>query len=110
MANAHAAVLRILARPKTLGVETQLVVYEHEGHHFASPAHQRDEPEPPKPLPGSTRISAVSAFLRRDAIVESITCSKGVHRTYYWSSVGHAAKLFLGNGSVVSKLYGGCDG
>jgi dipeptidyl aminopeptidase/acylaminoacyl peptidase len=27
---------------KTLGVETQLVVYEHEGHHFASPAHQRD--------------------------------------------------------------------
>jgi dipeptidyl aminopeptidase/acylaminoacyl peptidase len=27
---------------KTLGVETQLVVYEHEGHHFSSPAHQRD--------------------------------------------------------------------
>jgi len=27
---------------KTLGVETQLVVYEHEGHHFANPAHQRD--------------------------------------------------------------------
>jgi dipeptidyl aminopeptidase/acylaminoacyl peptidase len=27
---------------KTLGVETQLVVYEHEGHHFAKPAHQRD--------------------------------------------------------------------
>jgi dipeptidyl aminopeptidase/acylaminoacyl peptidase len=27
---------------KTLGVETQLVVYEHEGHLFASPAHQRD--------------------------------------------------------------------
>jgi dipeptidyl aminopeptidase/acylaminoacyl peptidase len=27
---------------KTLGVETQLVVYEHEGHMFVSPAHQRD--------------------------------------------------------------------
>jgi dipeptidyl aminopeptidase/acylaminoacyl peptidase len=27
---------------KTLGVETRLVVYEHEGHHFANPAHQRD--------------------------------------------------------------------
>jgi dipeptidyl aminopeptidase/acylaminoacyl peptidase len=27
---------------KTLGVETQLVVYEHEGHHFAKPDHQRD--------------------------------------------------------------------
>jgi dipeptidyl aminopeptidase/acylaminoacyl peptidase len=27
---------------KTLGVETQLVVYEHEGHHFVNPAHQRD--------------------------------------------------------------------
>jgi dipeptidyl aminopeptidase/acylaminoacyl peptidase len=27
---------------KTLGVETELVVYEHEGHSFASPAHQRD--------------------------------------------------------------------
>jgi dipeptidyl aminopeptidase/acylaminoacyl peptidase len=27
---------------KTLGVETQLVVYEHEGHHFAKPEHQRD--------------------------------------------------------------------
>ena len=27
---------------KTLGVETQLVVYEHEGHHFATPAHLRD--------------------------------------------------------------------
>ena len=27
---------------KTLGVETELVVYEHEGHAFASPAHQRD--------------------------------------------------------------------
>jgi len=27
---------------KTLGVETQLVVYEHEGHMFASAAHQRD--------------------------------------------------------------------
>jgi dipeptidyl aminopeptidase/acylaminoacyl peptidase len=27
---------------KTLGVETQLVVYEHEGHMFASPKHQRD--------------------------------------------------------------------
>jgi dipeptidyl aminopeptidase/acylaminoacyl peptidase len=30
---------------KTLGVETQLVVYEHEGHHFAKPAHQRDRIE-----------------------------------------------------------------
>jgi dipeptidyl aminopeptidase/acylaminoacyl peptidase len=27
---------------KTLGVETQLVVYEHEGHHLAKPEHQRD--------------------------------------------------------------------
>jgi dipeptidyl aminopeptidase/acylaminoacyl peptidase len=27
---------------KTLGVETEFVVYEHEGHMFASPAHQRD--------------------------------------------------------------------
>ncbi len=27
---------------KTLGVETELVVYEHEGHAFASPAHQKD--------------------------------------------------------------------
>jgi dipeptidyl aminopeptidase/acylaminoacyl peptidase len=27
---------------KTLGVETQLVVYEHEGHMFVKPAHQRD--------------------------------------------------------------------
>jgi dipeptidyl aminopeptidase/acylaminoacyl peptidase len=27
---------------KTLGVETQLVVYEHEGHMFSIPAHQRD--------------------------------------------------------------------
>jgi dipeptidyl aminopeptidase/acylaminoacyl peptidase len=27
---------------KTLGVETQLVVYEHEGHHFVNPAHQQD--------------------------------------------------------------------
>jgi dipeptidyl aminopeptidase/acylaminoacyl peptidase len=27
---------------RTLGVETQFVVYEHEGHMFASPAHQRD--------------------------------------------------------------------
>ncbi len=27
---------------KTLGVETELVVYEHEGHAFANPAHQRD--------------------------------------------------------------------
>jgi dipeptidyl aminopeptidase/acylaminoacyl peptidase len=27
---------------KTLGTETELVVYEHEGHAFASPAHQRD--------------------------------------------------------------------
>src|SRR5438876_11264555 len=27
---------------KTLGVETQLVVYEHEGHHFAKPEHHRD--------------------------------------------------------------------
>jgi dipeptidyl aminopeptidase/acylaminoacyl peptidase len=27
---------------KTLGVETQLVVYEHEGHHFAKTEHQRD--------------------------------------------------------------------
>ncbi len=27
---------------KTLGVETELVVYEHEGHVFANPEHQRD--------------------------------------------------------------------
>ena len=27
---------------KTLGVETQLVVYEHEGHRFVKPQHQRD--------------------------------------------------------------------
>jgi dipeptidyl aminopeptidase/acylaminoacyl peptidase len=27
---------------KTLGVDTQLVVYEHEGHLFANPKHQRD--------------------------------------------------------------------
>jgi dipeptidyl aminopeptidase/acylaminoacyl peptidase len=27
---------------KTLGVETELVVYDHEGHSFAKPAHQRD--------------------------------------------------------------------
>ena len=27
---------------KTLGVETQLIVYEHEGHHFVKPEHQRD--------------------------------------------------------------------
>jgi dipeptidyl aminopeptidase/acylaminoacyl peptidase len=27
---------------KTLGVETKLVVYEHEGHMFSSPQHQRD--------------------------------------------------------------------
>ena len=27
---------------KTLGVETEFVVYEHEGHQFADPAHQRD--------------------------------------------------------------------
>ncbi len=27
---------------KTLGVETKLVVYEHEGHHFAKPEHTRD--------------------------------------------------------------------
>ncbi|HUE56399.1 MAG TPA: S9 family peptidase [Candidatus Udaeobacter sp.] len=27
---------------KTLGVETKLIVYEHEGHHFANPEHQRD--------------------------------------------------------------------
>src|SRR5215472_12207446 len=27
---------------KTLGVKTEFVVYEHEGHAFASPAHQRD--------------------------------------------------------------------
>jgi dipeptidyl aminopeptidase/acylaminoacyl peptidase len=27
---------------KTLGVETQLVVYEHEGHHFVKPEHDRD--------------------------------------------------------------------
>lgn len=27
---------------KTLGTETELVVYEHEGHAFASPEHQRD--------------------------------------------------------------------
>jgi dipeptidyl aminopeptidase/acylaminoacyl peptidase len=27
---------------KTIGTETELVVYEHEGHQFADPAHQRD--------------------------------------------------------------------
>ncbi|GAC1636696.1 MAG: hypothetical protein NVS9B14_15830 [Candidatus Acidiferrum sp.] len=27
---------------KTLGVETKLVVYEHEGHHFTNPEHTRD--------------------------------------------------------------------
>ncbi len=27
---------------KTLGVETKLVVYDHEGHHFAKPEHNRD--------------------------------------------------------------------
>jgi len=27
---------------KTIGTETELVVYEHEGHSFADPAHQRD--------------------------------------------------------------------
>jgi dipeptidyl aminopeptidase/acylaminoacyl peptidase len=30
---------------KTLGVETTLVVYEHEGHHILKPAHQRDRTE-----------------------------------------------------------------
>jgi dipeptidyl aminopeptidase/acylaminoacyl peptidase len=30
---------------RTLGVETTLVVYEHEGHLFAKPAHQRDKIE-----------------------------------------------------------------
>ena len=30
---------------KTLGVETTLVVYEHEGHHFVKPAHERDRME-----------------------------------------------------------------
>jgi dipeptidyl aminopeptidase/acylaminoacyl peptidase len=30
---------------KTLGVKTELVVYEHEGHAFASPEHQRDRIE-----------------------------------------------------------------
>ena len=30
---------------RTLGVETRLVVYEHEGHLFARPAHQRDKIE-----------------------------------------------------------------
>jgi len=30
---------------KTLGVETQFVVYEHEGHVFANPKHQRDVTE-----------------------------------------------------------------
>ena len=30
---------------KALGVETRLVVYEHEGHMFATPAHQRDKIE-----------------------------------------------------------------
>jgi dipeptidyl aminopeptidase/acylaminoacyl peptidase len=30
---------------KTLGVETQLVVYEHEGHHFVNPAHIRERME-----------------------------------------------------------------
>ncbi len=27
---------------KTLGVPTELVIYPHEGHHFANPAHSRD--------------------------------------------------------------------
>jgi dipeptidyl aminopeptidase/acylaminoacyl peptidase len=27
---------------KTLGVETKLVVYENEGHHFRNPAHMED--------------------------------------------------------------------
>jgi dipeptidyl aminopeptidase/acylaminoacyl peptidase len=27
---------------KTLGVKTELVIYEHEGHSFADPKHQRD--------------------------------------------------------------------
>lgn len=27
---------------KTLGVDTRLVVYEHEGHAFKTPAHQKD--------------------------------------------------------------------
>ena len=27
---------------KTIGTETELVVYEHEGHMFVDPAHQRD--------------------------------------------------------------------
>jgi len=27
---------------KTLGIETQLVVYQHEGHHFSNPEHLRD--------------------------------------------------------------------
>ena len=30
---------------RTLGVETQLVVYEHEGHHFVNPAHIRERME-----------------------------------------------------------------
>ena len=30
---------------RALGVETRLVVYEHEGHQFATPAHQRDKIE-----------------------------------------------------------------
>ena len=30
---------------KTLGIETQLVVYEHEGHHIAKPEHNRDRVE-----------------------------------------------------------------
>jgi dipeptidyl aminopeptidase/acylaminoacyl peptidase len=30
---------------KTLGVESTLVVYEHEGHHFVKPAHERDRME-----------------------------------------------------------------
>ena len=30
---------------KALGVDTRLVVYEHEGHLFATPAHQRDRIE-----------------------------------------------------------------
>jgi len=30
---------------KALGIETRLVVYEHEGHMFATPAHQRDRIE-----------------------------------------------------------------
>jgi len=43
MASVHAAIpTNSGTRSKTLGVETQLVVYEHEGHHFAKPNTQRD--------------------------------------------------------------------